>query len=262
MRYAVFIMLLAMTAFSKNPSTLVLSDDTTVVLRLPVMDDTAVAVQKELMRKAKNGKPLFLVLNSPGGSINAGKAIIETAKGLGVPVHTISMFSASMSFIISQYLGTRYVLSSSTLMSHRASVDGLSGQVPGSLVTRAVALYSEINEIDMHIASRASMNVGDYQSEAANEIWVTGRQAVQRKFADELVNVRCDKTMEGNTAPVTLNLGFISLEVVFSKCPLLTAPASVTTPGSKENVWDMYHDVLSDHFSYYRFYQQRKIQVK
>lgn len=255
-------MLLSACSYA-DPRTIILTDATTITLRLPIMDQTAAGVQKELMAKATNAsrmKPLYLVLNSPGGSIVAGKAIIETAKGLGVPVHTISMFSASMSFIISQYLDKRYVMGNTTMMSHRAFVDGLSGSIPGSLVSRALGLHLEVFEIDQHIADRAKIPVQRYESEAADEMWMTGTNAIQRGFADEMVQVRCDKTLDSNSEKQSVNIGPFDLDVVFHKCPLISNPVSVTLPGSKESAVDAYREAMADVYNHYHFYQEKRLQ--
>lgn len=256
MRALALIMLLS--AAQVHAKTLVLSDDTTIVLRLPVTDESAGKVQLELMEKAKAGKPLYLVLNSPGGSVVAGKAIIETAKGLGVPVHTISLFSASMSFIISQYLDKRYVLDSSMLMTHRAAVEGMAGQIPGSLMSRVMGLYLETIEVDRHIAERSGMPLEIYGMHTANELWMTGKAALDLKFADEMVNVRCGKSLEGSSPKQVVELGFVSLDVVFSKCPLVAAPTSVKVSGTERNGLEQYQDFLKGHFTHYYTYTQRK----
>lgn len=255
MRALALIMLLSVSALGK---TLILSDDTTVVLRLPVTDESVVTVQKDLMTKAKAGKPLLMVLNSPGGSVVAGKALIETIKGLGVPVHTLSMFSASMSFIISQYADTRYVMGSSMLMTHRVHVEGMSGDLPGSLLSRVIGILAETNEVDTHIAERAKMNYSEYQGYTASELWMTGELALKMGFADEVVTARCDNSLSGNTKPVNINLGFLSLDVSFHKCPLIQGPASVKMAGTQENASAEYSEFLRSSFNHYYTYTQRK----
>jgi ATP-dependent protease ClpP protease subunit len=82
---------------SQSGDVIELSEDNTVQLNLPIFSDTAAEVQKRLLEKdvkLKAGKPLYLVLNTPGGSIQDGLMIIETAKSLKRPIHTISMYRA------------------------------------------------------------------------------------------------------------------------------------------------------------------------
>lgn len=220
---------------------LVLSEANTVSLNLPIDNSSAKDIQIELMEKSEKlskNAAIYLVLNSPGGSIDAGKNIIETAKGIPNPIHTVSLFSASMSFILSQRLGTRYVLDSTTMMSHRASAGGLEGQLPGSLVTRTLAVLNEVTELEQMVATRAGLKLDVYQRLIADEMWITGRAAMNTRFADRLVSVRCDKTMNGPGKEHVIDLVFLRARVTFHKCPLITAPVSVAldryTSDSKE----------------------------
>lgn len=209
----------------------VLSSRNTVSLNMPIQGNTARDVEQSLLNissQSGKGRTIYLVLNSPGGSIDDGRHIIDVAKSLPQRVDTISMFSASMSFIISQYLGTRYVLEDSTLMSHRATAEGMGGQVPGSLISRVMALFFSITELEKTIAERAHMPLDEYRKITANELWLTGTAAVQSGFADRVVKVRCDKSLNGPGAIQELDLGFVTAKVQFHKCPLITAPIAVT----------------------------------
>src|ERR1700692_1248743 len=127
---AVFLFPLSHNSNHDKNNTVVLSKDNTVVLSGEVDEKTA----SEVIPKARalsqqyfqGNKPLYLFLNTPGGSIQIGLEIIEALKGLGRPINTVSLFSASMGFQIVQGLSERLVLSNGILMSHRAA-----GQISG-----------------------------------------------------------------------------------------------------------------------------------
>ena len=68
----------------------------------------------------KSGYPIYLFLNTPGGSIQAGLELIEGLNGINRPIHTVTLFAASMGWQLVQHLGTRYVLKYGVLMSHKA----------------------------------------------------------------------------------------------------------------------------------------------
>lgn len=223
-------LLLAAAPGRKAQKLITLSDSNTVVLNMPIVSDVAAQVQSDLMDKsAKLGKKekIYLVLNSPGGSITDGQAIIETAKGLPQEVATISVFSASMSFIISQYLGTRYAVDSATLMSHPASVEGVGGTIPGSLLTRAIALSSLVNIISFDVAQRAGMSFQAYNDLIQSELWMSAGYAKSLGFVDETVTVKCDNSLLGAADPVLYDTLFGRVKVRWYKCPLVTAPHSV-----------------------------------
>lgn len=213
----------------KGPRVIELNERTTISLNMPIDGATALQVQQELISKSlklRANDEIYLVLNSPGGSISDGEKIIETALGLPQKVHTISLFSASMSFIISQYLDKRYIVESGVMMSHRASAGGLQGQVPGNLITRTLGLLTHVMDIEKHVAERAGMTLPDYDKAIADEMWIRGHDAVDAKFADELIRVRCDRTLSGSADPIMYDLGGFSAKVVWHKCPLITQPLS------------------------------------
>jgi ATP-dependent protease ClpP protease subunit len=55
-------------------------------------------------QRFSSNEPIYLFLNTPGGSIQTGLEIIESLKGLDRPVSTVTLFAASMGFQIAQNL--------------------------------------------------------------------------------------------------------------------------------------------------------------
>jgi ATP-dependent protease ClpP protease subunit len=203
---------------------LTLSEKNTVVLNMPIMGSVATNVSKELLEKSdelKAGEPLYLVLDTPGGSIDDGLKIVEVAKSLPRPVHTVSLFNASMGFVISQNLGDRYVISSSTMMSHRATIGGITGNFPGSFISRVKSVADQLMKINAGVAERAGMDLNTYLGMIANELWMGPEESIKNKFADKVVTLRCDKTLRGPGKPKELDLGLFSVRVRFNKCPLI-----------------------------------------
>lgn len=236
-------------AASKN--ILVLSNKNTINLNMPIFGESAKTVQLALLEKSSKlpaSAPLYLFLNSPGGSIDDGRRIIEVAHGIPQKVHTVSLFSASMSFIISQYLNTRYITETGVMMSHRASGGGLEGQIPGNLITRTLFSLAQIVAIDAYIAGRAQMPVKHYQDLIANELWMEAAQAENLKFADKTVAVRCDASLRGPADPIKIVLmGLFKVSITFHKCPLITEPLSIeadelTTSKGHETLEMLFHD--------------------
>lgn len=204
-----------------------LSEDNTVSINLPILGSTAAAVQKKLLEKdskLKKGKPIYIVLNTPGGSIQDGLMIIETAKSLKRPVHTISIFSASMGFVISQYLDKRYALESAILMTHKARVGGVGGDVPGSFINMANYLLNYVNSINERIAKRAGKELEDYNKLIEADFWMGTQVALDHNFIDKQVTISCDESLRGYDKPQEISLGFFSIELQFHKCPLISNP--------------------------------------
>ncbi len=78
----------------------------------------------------ESNKPVYLFINSPGGSVAAGEVFIsamEIAKKRGVTIHCVSsIYAASMAFNIMVHCNKRYALKSTMLLYHpvRAELSG------------------------------------------------------------------------------------------------------------------------------------------
>jgi ATP-dependent protease ClpP protease subunit len=209
--------------------TITMEDSTMVELRGPVSDSSVGKAIKELQaisRKVSKTTELYLVLDTPGGDVVAGTDLIDFAKALPQKVNTITLFAASMGFQIAQNLDTRYITRSGTLMSHRARVGGVGGQVKGELEVRVNMIRRQIDMLDFVASQRMGMAQKDYEAMIFNEYWVYGFDAVGQKAADEQVNLRCGESLSGSEAQV-FNTMFGPVKVTFSKCPLIKEPESI-----------------------------------
>lgn len=176
----------------------------------------------------KEGKDIYISLYSPGGSVAAGELFIDTLNALPCKFHTISIFSASMSFITSQSLGKRLTIPSGVLMSHRASIGGVKGTIGGTFDTFMKLINTNIDEIDERVAERAGMDKVKYKRIIADDLWMTAKEAQKLNFIDEIVLVRCDSNLVKESLTKTVRVLFGSFDVELSKCPLITSPVKVT----------------------------------
>lgn len=218
---------------SADAQTVNLTKKNTLVLSSQV-DDASVAklIQeaKALDSESKSKDPIYLFLYTPGGSIQAGMELIESLKTLNRPVHTISLFSASMGFQIAQNLGMRYILSSGVLMSHEA-YGGFEGAFSHgkSQIDSVYGLWlNRILEMDLQTVARTKgkQTLESYRKAYSKDLWLTGAQAVKGGYADQVVKVRCDVSMSGFKEEIVYFMG-MALKVKFSECPMNTAPLSI-----------------------------------
>lgn len=173
-------------------------------------------------------------MDTPGGDIDSGNQLISTLKGLPQQVNTIINFAASMGFITVESLGTRYILPSGILMSHRAH-GGAQGQIPGELNTRVKFFTDALDRQDARISTRVKMTKDDYQKLILNEYWVEGEEAVKENMADEVVEVRCDKYLSENSIVETVQTMFGPVQLTYSACPLINYPLAVNFSGLLSN---------------------------
>lgn len=213
----------------------VLSESNTVSIINQIDMSTVVKAQVELQKScAANFEDKYLVLYSPGGSIMAGRLFIDYVQSLPCKVHTITIFAASMAYQIVQHLGTRYIIPSGTLMSHRASISGLDGQLPGELFTRLAYYTKFIDELDVITAKRTKYNnVGDYKAAIHDELWLTATEAVNTGHADKIDIIECDSTLDGTKTEEVRTL-FGNVEIVVSKCPMILGPLEIKDANSEK----------------------------
>lgn len=228
-----FALLLSM---SVNAKEIVLTADNTAVLRESFNSSSIMELKKDLLRlnaQLKSGYPIYLVLYTPGGSIQKGLELFEFVEGLNRPVHTITLFAASMGFQTVQHLGTRYILKYGVLMSHKAR-GGFQGEFGGTesqIDSRYGLWLRRVKMMDELTVKRTNgkQTIQSYIASYAPELWLNGPEAVKGGYADEVAVVSCDTslTIPGTEKTKTLNLGFFSIKATFSGCPLLTSPLSV-----------------------------------
>jgi len=226
-----FAFLLSFSAFSKE--TVNLTEDNTLVLNKAFSPRSVAALMKsatELDAGLKSGYPMYLVLYTPGGSIQAGLELFDYLDSLNRPIHTITMFAASMGFQTVQHLGKRYITRYGVLMAHKAR-GGFQGEFGGGrsqLDSRYGMWLRRVEMMDQMTVDRSTKikTLDQFYALYAPELWLNGAEAVKMGLADAVASIKCDATL-GGIKEEEFNFGFATVLVSFSKCPTRTAPLSV-----------------------------------
>lgn len=213
--------------------TVTLTKDNTLVIN-DIFDGSVVAnishKAKEMDAKLPSKDPIFLVINSPGGSIDAGIELIENLNRLNRPVHTITIFAASMGFQTVQGVsGVRLVQIDGTLMSHKAR-GGFYGEFPGQLDNRYKYYLTRVFNLDKRAVERTKgkHDLKSYHALIENEYWCDGEECIKEGFADMIVNAKCDASLGGTHNVVWGRFMFmddiVEIVDVMSNCPTITSP--------------------------------------
>jgi ATP-dependent protease ClpP protease subunit len=224
--------LLCFQVYGNDP--IVLTENNTIVMDEVYSRNTTANVShraQELNSELDKDEPIYLILNSGGGSIQAGLEMITFMNDLGREVKTITLWAGSMAFQTAQGLnGERIILPYGTLMSHKAR-GRFGGEFPGQLDNRLRYYLKRLENIDKVTVNRTNgkQTLESYRNLYENEYWCDGQDCVEAGFADRVGNVSCgeslshlvDKTLK---IPVQSRRGLSTLEVIFTKsaCPVIT----------------------------------------
>jgi ATP-dependent Clp protease protease subunit len=225
------LLLMFLVSFSLCAETITLTDQNTLSLNSRVDSDSMGKLMSELqaLNKLETSEPIYLFINSPGGSVYDGFDFIRYARTSRRKINTITLFAASMGFQIVQGMtGKRYMVSYSTLMSHRVKGGFDNVEIPGSQDTRYAHLLSHIKEQDELVVERTKgkFTLKTYAELIRDEYWANSTRAIKDGFADEEAVVVCDKSLDSSNSRV-FNMQQYSVNVEFSNCPMITIPLSV-----------------------------------
>lgn len=238
--FLVSLLLMFASTSSGTDGTIILSKKNTVILSSEIDGDSvgqAIADAKRIDSKHKKS-PIYLFMNTPGGDIQAGMELLESLHGLSRPVNTITLFSASMGFELVQNLGDRLILQNGILMSHRAVGEfkgSFGGKRPSQMDNRYNLWLSRIQEFDEQTVKRTNgkQTLDSYQKAYSDELWLTGKQAVESGYADRIVTVKCDSSLSGFT---THNMSLFGLTILYDldNCPVHTSPMNIRIGSSDQ----------------------------
>lgn len=215
---------------SSSSNEVVLTEDNHVIFSGKVDAQSVSRAQVQLASlssKLPDSAIIYLIIDSPGGSVMAGNQFIDFAQALPQKIKTIPLFAASMGYHMSQSFQERLALPSTTLMSHRASLGGIGGQIPGEFESRLNNIKSILTEMDQFVANRVGISLEEYKAQIHDELWLTGREAVTRKHADRLIKAVCAKSLLSGNRVESVNTIFGLVQVELSRCPLINGPISV-----------------------------------
>ena len=210
--------------------TIELTPKNSVVLRGPITDSSTtraiLAVYRLSFERSKyRDTPIYLVLDSPGGSIFAGSALIESLKSVK-NLHTITLFGASMAHAIAQAIpGSRYVLANSEMMAHRAK-GRFGGQFESGEVESRLNHWKKIvRRMEQTNADRIGVSLKKYKKKVVNESWESGTNLITSGFADQLAEIKCSKDLIAQKNIIIVRGLFGNgAKRTFSGCPLLRSP--------------------------------------
>lgn len=136
------------------------------------------------------GKPILIVINSPGGSVDAGFAIWDQLKMISSPVTTlITGIAASMGSILALVAspGRRFATPKSRIMIHQPAIAGIvQGQATDLEIQAKEILKTKRMIIDMYVAATGK-SADAIEKSIDRDTWMSADEALEFGLLDKIV---------------------------------------------------------------------------
>jgi ATP-dependent Clp protease protease subunit len=177
----------------------------TIYLTGEINQELADAVTKEMLgidiqNKSKGeNAPITLIINSPGGELNAGWQICDIMDFISTPVYTTGLgeiASAALMVFMNGEKGRRILSDRTTIMSHRYSWGVMGNHA------QLIAVQSEIKNLHEKIVRHYMECTGLSKTVIENEllkpydVWLSPRRAKKYKIADKIFITKKSKSLK------------------------------------------------------------------
>ena len=190
-----------LTAGSANAVEIELSDRVTYLSGAINTKSIEKVIKDVLKFEAESDEPIWLMMDSFGGSVDAGFVLIDLMKTIKSPVHVVVTSKAySMGAIITVYARKRYIYPHATMMFHEASYGAL-GEDP-SIRSRIEFNMKYLDRIHLEIAALIKTPVKVYREKIRDAWWVLAEEAVEANFVDGVVTKVSYRTLPEETTEI------------------------------------------------------------
>lgn len=166
--------------------------DRIIMLTGPVEDNMANSVISQLLflDAQDNTKDIYLYVNTPGGSVSAGLAIVDTMNFIKSDVQTIVMgVAASMGTVIasSGAKGKRFMLPNAEYLIHQPMGGAGSGTQQTDMAIVAEHLLRTRNTLEKILAENSGKSVEQIHKDAERDYWMSAQETLEYGFIDEIM---------------------------------------------------------------------------
>ncbi|MDR0846895.1 MAG: ATP-dependent Clp protease proteolytic subunit [Lactobacillales bacterium] len=166
--------------------------DRIIMLTGPVEDGMANAIIAQLLflDAQDNTKDIYLYINTPGGSVSAGLAIVDTMNFIKSDVQTIVMgMAASMGTILasSGTKGKRFMLPNAEYMIHQPMGGTGGGTQQTDMAIAAEHLLKTRERLEKILADNSGKSLEEINRDAERDNWMTAEETLEYGFIDEIM---------------------------------------------------------------------------
>ncbi|MER0124085.1 ATP-dependent Clp protease proteolytic subunit [Streptococcus sp. ZJ93] len=166
--------------------------DRIIMLTGPVEDNMANSVIAQLLflDAQDPNKDIYLYVNTPGGSVSAGLAIVDTMNFIKADVQTIVMgMAASMGTIIasSGAKGKRFMLPHAEYMIHQPMGGTGGGTQQTDMAIAAEHLLKTRNTLEKILADNSGKSIKQIHKDAERDYWMSAKETLDYGFIDQIM---------------------------------------------------------------------------
>ena len=148
----------------------------------------AICAQMLLLNAEDPEADIFLYINSPGGSVDAGMAIYDTMNYISNDVATVGMgLAASMGqfLLCAGQKGKRYALPHARIMMHQPS-GGIGGTAADIAIQAEQMLYTK-RMFQERVSFHTGQPAEQIEADSDRDRWFTAQEALDYGFIDHVV---------------------------------------------------------------------------
>ena len=155
----------------------------------PVDDDQCNSLIRSMLvlERQDAHEPITLIINSPGGSVTAGLALIDTMQSLDCSVITVGEgVVASMAAVILACGDHRQVYRHTQVLIHQLmGGTGMAQQTDIEIVAQHTAVMR--SELDELLAEHGSLSAHEFHHHTERDCWCNAKRALELGLVDEVI---------------------------------------------------------------------------
>lgn len=169
---------------TRSITELTMSAERVVQLTGVVGQDTNTVIDQIKALNGISSEPIFMLINSPGGSVMSSSLIVSAMQASRAPIVTVcTALCASMAFIILEYGDKRFAVDRAIIMSHPASIGGQNGELDKA-VSFLQSIQRYVDKHNSYIANRVGMDYSEFKARSSVEMWLDAEDAFNTGFVD------------------------------------------------------------------------------
>lgn len=156
-------------------------------------ENTAKTVEQLLLLESESDKPIYIYIDSPGGSIDSGFGIYDVIRFINAPVYTIGTgLIASMGSIIllSAPKERRLGLPNSHYLIHQPLIGGVAQGVATDLEIQAEEIAKSKEKLIKLISDETGKPVDQVKKDCDRDHWLTADEAKDYGLISKVISTR------------------------------------------------------------------------